>query len=77
MLPSAEASAGDTISGMEIAGFVVAVLAALGAVIAAVYAGGANRRADEANKTAARALDLQARIDARDREFREVMWECD
>jgi len=62
---------------MEIAGFVVAVLAAVGAVVAAFYAGGANRRADEANRTAARALDLQARIDAREREFREVEWDCD
>lgn len=62
---------------MEIAGFVVAVLAAVGAVVAALYAGGANRRADEANRTAAKALDLQSRIDAREREFREVMWTCD
>lgn len=62
---------------MEIAGFVVAVLAAVGALVAAWYAGGANRRADEANRTAERALDLQSRIDAREREFREVEWECD
>lgn len=62
---------------MEIAGFVVAVLAAIGALVAAWYAGGANRRADEANRTAERALDLQSRIDAREREFREVEWECD
>lgn len=61
---------------MEIAGFVVAVFAAIAALLAAVYAGGANRRADEANRTAERALDLQARIDAREREFREVDWEC-
>ncbi|RBO70878.1 hypothetical protein DSP71_19430 [Microbacterium sp. H6] len=66
-----------TISDMEIAGFVVALVAALGAAVAALYAGGANRRADEANRTAEKALDLQARIDAREREFREVMWECD
>lgn len=62
---------------MEIAGLVVAVLAALGALVAAWYAGEANRRADEANRTAERALDLQSRIDAREREFREVEWECD
>lgn len=60
---------------MEIAGFVVAVFAAAGAVVAALYARGANHRADEANRTAKEALDLQSRIDARDREFREVRWD--
>jgi hypothetical protein len=44
---------------MEIAGFVVAVLAALASGAAALYALGANRRADEANRTAAQALDVQ------------------
>lgn len=62
---------------MDIAGFVVAVLAAVAAVVAALYAGGANRRADEANRTAEKALDLQSRIDAREREFREVEWDCE
>lgn len=61
---------------MEIAGFVVALLAAVGAVWAAVAANGANRRADEANRTAEKALDLQSRIDAREREFREVEWDA-
>jgi len=44
---------------MEIAGFVVAVLAAIAAGFAALYARGANRRADAANRTAEQALEVQ------------------
>ncbi|MCK2032198.1 hypothetical protein [Microbacterium sp. KSW4-4] len=61
---------------MEIAGFVVAVLAVVAAGASVLYARGANSRADEANRTAEKALDLQARADAREREFREVRWEA-
>lgn len=59
---------------MEIAGFVVALLAVVMAGASAVFARGANVRASEANRTAERALDLQARLDDREREFREVRW---
>jgi len=59
---------------MEIAGLVVAVLAALAAGASSLYALGANRRADTANERANDALDLQKRIDAREREFRDVTW---
>lgn len=50
------------------------VVAAAGAVGAWVVAMRANRRADAANVTAERALDLQSRIDAREREYRAVRW---
>jgi len=60
---------------MEIAGFVVAVLAVVAAGASALYARGANARADTANSRATDALDLQRVIDARDREFRDVRWE--
>ncbi len=60
---------------MEIAGFVVAVLAVVAAGASALYARGANARADTANSRATEALDLQRVIDARDREFRDVRWE--
>lgn len=50
------------------------VVAAVGAVAAWIVAIRANRRADKANATAERALDLQAQIDARDREYRAVKW---
>jgi hypothetical protein len=63
-----------TLSSMEIAGFVVAVLAVLIAAASLVYAKGANDRADVANRTAREALDLQARVDAREREYRDVSW---
>lgn len=59
---------------MEIAAFVVAVLAVLAAGASALYARGANTRADTANERAADALDLQKRIDDRQREFRLVRW---
>lgn len=62
---------------MEIAGFVVAVLAVVASGASALYALGANRRADEANRTARAALDLQARIDEREREYRDVDWEAE
>lgn len=61
--------------GMEIIGLVIAGLAVLVAAVSARYAQLANRRAAEANKTAQQALDLQARIDAREREFHQVTWE--
>ncbi|WP_285364094.1 hypothetical protein [Microbacterium sp. LMC-P-041] len=44
---------------MEIASFVVAVLAVIASGAAALYALGANRRADEANRTAEEALKVQ------------------
>lgn len=59
---------------MEIAGFVVAVVASLVAVASAWFALGANRRADTADTRATEAVDLQRRIDEREREFRSVSW---
>lgn len=59
---------------MEIAAFVVAVLAVFAAGASAFYARGANSRADTANARAAEALDLQRRIDERQREFELVRW---
>jgi hypothetical protein len=44
---------------MEIASFVVAVLAVIASGAAALYALGANRRADAANRTAEEALKVQ------------------
>lgn len=66
-----------TIIRMEIAGFVVAALALIASFASALYALGANRRADEANRTAKAALDLQSRIDEREREYRDVDWTAD
>lgn len=60
---------------MEIAAFVVAVLAVLAAGASAFYARGANSRADTANERAGEALDLQRRIDERAGEFTDVRWE--
>lgn len=59
---------------MEIAGFVVGAISMLIAAASALYAKGANARADEANRVATAALDLQARIDSREREYRDVTW---
>ncbi|WDH77916.1 hypothetical protein PTQ19_10320 [Microbacterium esteraromaticum] len=52
---------------MEIAGFVVAVLAVAASGFSLWYARAANITSDKA-------LDLQAGIDAREREFRDVVW---
>lgn len=60
---------------MEIAALVVAVLSVMAASASALYARGANTRADEANRRAAEALDLQRRIDERAREFVDIKWE--
>ncbi|GAA3756160.1 hypothetical protein GCM10022240_06290 [Microbacterium kribbense] len=60
---------------MDIAAFVIAVVAAAAAVALAFYAWGANTRADRANRMTAEALDLQKRIDARAAEFSDVRWE--
>lgn len=62
---------------MDALGLIVAILALAVGAASAAYARGANRRADAANSTAAAALDLQAVIDARDREFRAVDWDAD
>ncbi|MFJ3473397.1 hypothetical protein ACIPJ1_10720 [Microbacterium maritypicum] len=62
---------------MDVIGLVVAVLALLVGGASAVYARGANRWADDANRTAASALNLQGIIDAREREFRAVDWDAD
>lgn len=59
---------------MEIAAFVVSVLAALVAVWMAFLARAANQRADEANRQAEAALDHEKRLDEREREFRSVSW---
>ncbi|MEV8360295.1 hypothetical protein [Microbacterium sp. NPDC076895] len=59
---------------MELAGLIVAVLATAAAALSLLYARGANRRADVANARAEEALDLQRRIDEREREFRDVQW---
>lgn len=64
-----------TICFVEIAGFVVALVAALAAGASALYALGANRQAAVANQRASEALELQHRIDDREREFRDVAWE--
>lgn len=50
------------------------VAGAIVAVVAVFVAGNANRRATEANEIAERALDLEARVDERQREFRAVEW---
>ncbi|WP_162893188.1 hypothetical protein [Microbacterium halotolerans] len=52
---------------MEIAAFVVAVVAAGAATVMAFLAHGANKRAQEA-------LDHERRLDERHREFRDVSW---
>lgn len=59
---------------MEIAGLIVAIVAVVAALASALYAHGANKRADVANQRASEALDLQRRIDERAREFRDVIW---
>lgn len=59
---------------MEIAAFVVSVLAALVAVWMAFLARAANQRADEANRQSEEALDHEKRLDDREREFRSVSW---
>lgn len=61
---------------MEVASLVVAVLAVLAAGGSLLYAKGANDRADVANARAEEAIDLQKRIDERDREFRAVEWDA-
>ena len=55
---------------MEIAGFVVAVVAVLVAVGSVIYAARADRTAKDA-------LNLQVAVDARQREFRSVVWEAE
>lgn len=50
------------------------VLGAVGAVGAWIVAIRANGRAAEANRTSREALDLQSRIDQREREYRHVEW---
>lgn len=62
---------------MEIAALLVAVLAMGAAVASALYARGANARADVANERATEALDLQRRIDERAREFVDVDWKLE
>ncbi|WP_454117854.1 hypothetical protein [Microbacterium lacticum] len=59
---------------MELAGLIVSALAVAAAAWSLFYAWGANRRADVANARAEEALDLQRRIDEREREFRDVHW---
>lgn len=59
---------------MDVAALVVAILAMAAAGASALIAKGANTRADTANARAREALDLQKRIDDREREFRDVRW---
>ncbi|MFB8191254.1 hypothetical protein ACFC14_18205 [Microbacterium sp. NPDC055988] len=72
-----DAAAGAWIGAI---GGVIGGLAAVGAWIVAIRANGksaeANAIAGEATKTSREALALQARIDEREREFRDVSWRC-
>lgn len=55
-------------------GAIGGVIGGIGAVGAWIVAIRANGRAAEANRTSREALDLQSRIDQREREYRNVEW---